>query len=833
MKSLGSFATVLGIAGILWLPVPDLQDGADPAPPSQAEEFLREAQTTLRPLNRLSALLPREPLEPEDLVDRVLGKTADDVDALTEWVSRSVCWLPYHGALRGPRGVLIERRGNSLDQSLLLAASIAATGREVRLAHRELPTELAEELRGRLRIDPALQCLPRPPLAGEEGAADDARGKAVAEVAEALGMDPAVIEGRDEELDIQGQEYLERVLPMAMGQARDLRGLLAEAGVHPPDAPDAPDEEAAVELDALRDHWWVQSSEDGETWTDRDPLARRCNLELAESPSLISAPDELPEELLHRLTLRIVAEKTGPEGSSTEVALSVTKPAPALSGSHFVVTFQPLNPDRSPPAAEGEAESGAYTLRVVAEETEWMPVVSLVDYLGQADSVHEASIRTDGTINRSPNLDAKVRKVNSAALALGGASDSSDTSLTAVWIEYEILQPEGPPRIVRRQVFDLLGAGRRELGAQALGFEPSEVDRENRGLALSGVTQVLPVTCNLGQDFGARLLLATQIKNQRIALELAQAMARGEDVGFADMAPRLSLPPLELFLLARMRFSVGPHVDRVFLDRVNVLANHVQPMRRENGEGGAGGDRSVLVYGRAIDIVSNPVGVLAGPEGGASAWIVRFDQGVLDSVLENLSLMGLSDAELDATASESDRRVLADSAALWLEQSPIEQWKAIAPGTNTEGSGGDFRARIATALADGRAVVAPRAALRNDEGAKWTPGCWWRVDPETGEALAIGPKGWGQEFIEDLDTRVTTTARWADPMRNLTANVFCFMAAAAARIAVGTAISTLGSGAGASELVRTIMAFVSQAGIPSVMYKLVELRCKLVVYAVT
>ena len=62
------------------------------------------------------------------------------------WVRENTRFVPYRGVLRGPAGVLMDRRGNSLDRALLLAALLGEAGKRVRLARATLPPERAEQM---------------------------------------------------------------------------------------------------------------------------------------------------------------------------------------------------------------------------------------------------------------------------------------------------------------------------------------------------------------------------------------------------------------------------------------------------------------------------------------------------------------------------------------------------------------------------------------------------------------------------------------------------------------------------------------------------------------
>jgi transglutaminase-like putative cysteine protease len=76
-------------------------------------------------------------------VNAVAAKVGNDPVKLFEWVRENTFFVPYRGVLRGPSGVLMDRVGNSLDRSLLLADLLRVSGQEVRLAHARLSSAQA------------------------------------------------------------------------------------------------------------------------------------------------------------------------------------------------------------------------------------------------------------------------------------------------------------------------------------------------------------------------------------------------------------------------------------------------------------------------------------------------------------------------------------------------------------------------------------------------------------------------------------------------------------------------------------------------------------------
>src|SRR6266568_9483268 len=113
---------------------------------------LAQLDRSLRAIEDGERESPRDLWDPQYIVDHV-GR---DPAALFAWVHNNTFWVPYHGLLRGPAGVLMDRQGNSLDRAVLLATLLEKTGNTVRLAHGELTREQAFDLLPDLVADRAI-----------------------------------------------------------------------------------------------------------------------------------------------------------------------------------------------------------------------------------------------------------------------------------------------------------------------------------------------------------------------------------------------------------------------------------------------------------------------------------------------------------------------------------------------------------------------------------------------------------------------------------------------------------------------------------------------------
>ena len=84
-------------------------------------------------LTRLDAAMGKMQHRESFDTDAVIEQVGRDPTKLCAWVRDQTQFVPYRGALRGPRGVLMDRVGSDLDRAQLLAHLVISSGYEVRL----------------------------------------------------------------------------------------------------------------------------------------------------------------------------------------------------------------------------------------------------------------------------------------------------------------------------------------------------------------------------------------------------------------------------------------------------------------------------------------------------------------------------------------------------------------------------------------------------------------------------------------------------------------------------------------------------------------------------
>jgi hypothetical protein len=653
-------------------------------PPSPHAAHLQEMadhlDTNMQALAAAEGQISRDTFDVQPVVKAV---GADPVKGF-EWVRDHTSWAPYTGILRGPAGVLMDRMGNSLDRSLLLAELLRRTGATVRLAHGTLDDKHAAELLERLL---ALDAQATPQRAAPPQA------------------------------DAKFAQMQKQIVDLAAAQVSAVGTAIGPGA--------APDISAAKSraLKALADHWWVQVQQNGQ-WIDYDVLlpdakpglaltAAAETLEINEQGAPKLAADE---SMWHRVVVRVIAEqwKAGhlTEGKVLEKSLHASQ----VLGKRIALSNIPL--DWPTDAGRMDSPQGIEKVKAaILAQHEWAPELEVGD-----EVTIQSSVTSHGQINPKPLMDPMARTGGGAANAASKALDAfGDTpaapkeegQFTAEWIEYTLCCPGQPDRAFRREIFDLIGPAARAKGVlQEPAFaDPVKIDA---GLLMLGEVDILPLPCQLSTEFAGHVVLADIVANRSAFSNLLRRMAAQPGAKSEPYHPQ----PAQLYAMAAMRCQWNAHRQELFLDSPNVLTYHFGFKLTAANE--------THVW-QAFDIVANQLAVR--PRSWAQAYGLRMEQGILDTNLETLFVAA------------AGRR---DNAAEAMAQSPADQWVTVHsaddPQWNQVQISPDARARVCQDLAEGRIALVPFKPLATGAGDSIA---WWVVDPATGGAIGKGPNGFG------------------------------------------------------------------------------------------
>ena len=493
-------------------------------------------------------------------------------DELMEWVSTKTLWTPYSGRLRGSSGVLMDRRGNSLDRALLLSELLETAGYETRLVRTELSPQAAKDLWEREIVRKAI-------ARSTEGATDR-----TTQLGNGLSVANLI-----SQVSLIADELAEKI------------------------AWSGPTMDRERQIAAARDHWWVQAKVLNNQWEDFDPLYQVSAAPRPEPQSFAKA-DAIGPELDHSLRLRVVIERFQDDRVEEAIALELNLPATEI------VTGVPIEL-RFLPHSDAWADDDEKDDSTIADTAEyWLPIAQ---YNG-ASTIGEW-ISDRGLLVDSPFSFAGKEKVDTASKALaalgaGKKKAESASHLTAVWLDYQTLGPDRRSHSVRREITDILGADRRT--AHAKEFKPSAEDSRNRGLALLNYTAILPLTSSLAPDAIERAILELWAENRNAFIAMVYQAAGWEDERVPQALAQLKHKPVDLLTVAALRQAWSENSDKIFLDQINVLATHFFLV-----DGPTGIERTM-----GIDVVANGIGTLAAAEDDRRR--LRLEQGILDTLVE-------------------------------------------------------------------------------------------------------------------------------------------------------------------------------------------------------
>jgi hypothetical protein len=648
-------------------------------------ERLATLENSLRAIGDGLRSAPRDRWDPAYVVAQV-GR---DPDTLRTWVGENTAWVPYRGSLRGATGVLMDRRGNSLDRALLLAALLKEAGHEARLTRAELTADQASTLLPAL-IEPH-QDLEATSAQPQTDSTSSLRQTAA-----------------DYQLD--GEAIERAIARQAEGTARLLNELDKRTGeqaarlldaVRRDDAPDEWLVRYDSALAALRDHWWTQVRR-GDVWVDLNPLSDSLATSL--QPLEIVTPAGLPTALRHEVVVRVVAERLTHGALDEARILEHTLEPATLFGRSVVLLFWPTSWPSEPRSV---ADSRRSLRRSALAQDQWRATLVVGD-----DDVASATLDASTASGAAPGPMGGLGGAMSQALRQPTGPDTLENGvLSGVWLEYELRIPGRAPRTVRRTVFDLLGPAARATRQLGRFAQLSDEQRLTRGFALMMRTEILPLPAQPAPEFFLHLAARSFSANAALLRAAAQPDF-GVDRRLADSlvrAGQAGLGPLHVFALLRHDALGGT----AFVDRPVVLTRHQYPAVRGGG----------VAVADAIDIVANEVNiVLTEPDG----WAARLAQGVWDTNLEGLLAGG-------STAAGNTAIAYGDG----------QGWRVLTAASVRDVTAipADARIRLGQELDAGYTVVAPLRPIQA-EGEQFT--AWWRIDPTTGDALGIGSNGWGQ-----------------------------------------------------------------------------------------
>lgn len=657
-----------------------------------------------------AADLPRAEFDPAALAAK-LGK---DPQAHFEWVRDHTWWAPYRGLLRGSKGVMLDRVGSSLDRAVLLGDLLRRAGHTVRLAHAELPEDLAREAFTKVRPIP------------------DQRREAVAT------RSPNAERQRLAETLIPGFARAAQGLAAESRRRRDIGDALVSSqsamlyGAVSGAVSEVESPAGQSDIASLRDHWWVELDENAQ-WIAMDVLESGAKPGNALAPATQrsdwnAASDfpSIPESDWHTVQIRIVVERYLAGDTSESTVLETTlRPAEVFDKSIALLHFPKPWPD-TPIDATADLDalrSAALNVRV------WTPILRIGDrYLAQSGFTESADIKAHPF---DPTADLGGGGLFGGLDSALGGGEEYEPYASAEWIDYEIRAPGQAERRIRRQLFDLLGPGRRL--AKDANFNGSAEDRRlERSEVLLSQTRILLQPCEFPDEFVAHLTVDGVVDQQAAIKQLslepdAEKRRReatrilGEHTWGSELA------------FASWRSALGNRHGDWLIGRTNVATLRVgQRLTNEN----------LSAVSQQLDIVANTIDPR--PGSARNPYRVRLEQGVADTVAELLALTGDTGKAENTAAMFDSIDTQQNRGTLVAPGDPAGIQKLSWPD--------DESARVSEDANAGNFVYALRQPVEL-HGVQRVG--WWRVDAATGETVGVMDNGFHQSFLENTFIRQT------------------------------------------------------------------------------
>jgi hypothetical protein len=618
-------------------------------------------------------------------IDELAASLDYDVERILRFVADEIAYEPYPGVLRGAPGTLESRAGNSADKAALLAALLAASLVEYRFAEGALTDDAAELVRQGWLEDPAA-IEARASTVLTVRASGPGPGSAAAPSAPPIGALPADARALVERALATQDAVLETASGMVDRGVRQVLDALATRGIAIP--------EVTHDLPVLeRDrHVWVRVRQ-GTEWVDLDPtLVGSQPGQVIATPS-VTDHAALPDDLRHRVELRVTVERIAGSALVEEVILEHLSFADELAGLPLVLGHE---------KPEGLKGMGLAMDQLLTGTSGYQPVLQVGDRLivGLVGVVLQAG---GGLLDELGPDDASRRE----GLA------------TAERLEVVSVSPDGNRTVADRVLFDRVGMEARAAGPIDVGAIPLP---ELTPPAPDGPPEFAPLRAI---HF---LAVATGSTSPRVADDV------GEDDG--------SVWPLHvvghLYHMGRdaAAATIAPTRGvRMYHDAPNVTRYVLE----------ADPDAADGAYTASLDILARSFGTLpvvgrpAEPAPGVVA-------GVLSHVVERVTMGAADPTDPDPDPDISVGAILERAAAQGIATI------VLAPGDDIAGLhiGAQAVATLRAALDQGVVAIGPErpvtVAGRERMG-------WWLFDPVTGHVTDRLDDGRGIAMVENILTR--------------------------------------------------------------------------------
>jgi len=370
-------------------------------------------------------------------------------EEIVPWVKNQIAFQQYSGLLRGIRGTLVARSGNSLDQSVLLAKLLKDAGYDARVARSQISQPSAKLLLSQL-AEASNHARPIPDLDRIESrlyAYADSRSIPRREIDQFLkndGSEPDQLRFKGE---VVGQMTRQAALARARAQGRSVeQGLVRHFG-----------EQSTLSkalIEEARDYFFVEYRlGPGDEWLSAH-AALSGEMEFTEPVDVTEYfAESIPEELQHRFSLALHAtQKVGSRTVERRLGSPWSRPSANLVDTPLSLTLVSANLMVLADSGKEEIEETDNDLFV--PYVNGVALSESIDLQGNVIPTAEGSTAA-GALFRE--ISSKGNQAVSALSGIGTAEGESSVGgarLESVRVEYVISSPNGLSRSHSRLLFD-------------------------------------------------------------------------------------------------------------------------------------------------------------------------------------------------------------------------------------------------------------------------------------------------------------------------------------------------------------------------------------------
>lgn len=611
--------------------------------------------TKLQDLSALQLPVPRT----FDLthVDPAYFTTAlgNDPARIFDFVRDNIAFETYTGLLRGPRGTLLAMAGNSVDRAALLASMLQDAGQRIRYVRGTLEDREARRL-----------------------------------VTSMWGERPRLTPSKSHP-SAAAQQAWETLAAAIKRDYRLLRDYLKTAN--------SPDRESPVSLGSLvkeaSAHYWIQWLKNS-TWVDLDPSFSDATPGRAYTRAKETF-DALPDALFHRVTIRLQLEEyTGDIRSSRDI-LSYTGRASDLSGVDLMLAHQPEN-------WKGPATSLQSALSSAIQSTSRVKPVLVI---GRKNWVVGEPFR-----QKSPT----GQGIGGIGDLLSGAGTRNPVPIaTAESLQFDFSYPGGSKVSIEREIFDVVGSGRRATNKNLTGSEIGDRTAHTGAFDVIEHFYVLFFTTGRLDPSQLRGVAEERLKNGK-PLDLSTAMQR-----------------INLSLVAISDGLLGGSRNLVFYpDSPRVVITELSTTR---------GNR-----GLAIDLRRNYARGLASEAHPQQTFLAQVFRGVVDGSLERV----IAELVAHEPGVKGAWSIAMSTSALFEQANATRTPVRLLTPQDTSFGGGlpeNTLAMLRADLAQGYLALAPQRTIAIGGTPRFA---WWRIDRRSGETIAVTDEGLYEAAIEQM-----------------------------------------------------------------------------------